>query len=545
MTVDHSWDSSVGAIRDGLLPGRGQPSPGLDAATPTPFHSVLFHEPDFPIDSVRREPPAFFHDLNLDQVVEVTTADWKDYDLKPFFFTPLTNLDAIAYRQEIMRELEDEGLMRCVASFSSRMRLMQSHLALAQGQGYRYEKERWFLDAAQLYCEAVESLADILRPIELSSRGLRAFRAYLMAYIESGSFQKLATDVRRLISDLSRIRYSLRIKDSRITVLAYQDELDYSVAVEATFEKFRRGAVKDYRVDIPEAGRLDHIEAQVLDAVARLHPAVFSALDEFCVQHAAYSNDTIARFDREVHFYVAYLSFIGTLRRAGLSFCYPRLSDTSKEIESRRAFDLGLASKLVAENAVIVPNDIVLHGLERVVVVSGPNQGGKTTFARTFGQLHYLASLGCAVPGTEARLFLFDRLFTHFERGENFQDLRGKLQDELIRIREILQDATPSSIIIMNELFASTTLKDAAYLGRKVLAAISEKDLLAVCVTFVDELASLDEKTVSVVSSVDPTDPTIRTFRLERRSADGLAYAVAIAEKYRVTSDWLRKRIST
>lgn len=507
------------------------------------FESILFLDASEYARSDNGEAPACFPDLNLDQVAQEIAADWQPYNLMPFFYTPLRDVSTITYRHEVMQDLEKGPLIESVRAFSDRMRRMRRYLERSDKSYYKYEKEGWFLAAVDAYCEALEGIQQEVSRYALGSRGMREFREFLGEYLGSSKYTKLLASARKLKIDLAGIFYCLHIDGNRITVRNYENEADYSTVIEETFDRFRRGAVRDYRLRFPKEMALNHVEGQILDRVALLNPEIFAALDSFCQERADYCDQTVARFDREIQFYVAYLAYINKLRRLGLSFCYPVLSTTSKEVSAHNCFDLALASKFAKAETLVVRNDFFLTSSERMFVVSGPNQGGKTTFARMFGQVHYLASLGCPVPGTDAQLFLCDQILTHFEKQEDINTLRGKLQDDLIRIREILEKVTPSSVVIMNEIFASTTLKDALYLSRNVISQLSERDALAVCVSFLSELASLNDKTVSVVSLIDPRDPAIRTYKLERMPADGLAYALALAEKYRVTYDALKERI--
>jgi DNA mismatch repair ATPase MutS len=121
--------------------------------------------------------------------------------------------------------------------------------------------------------------------------------------------------------------------------------------------------------------------------------------------------------------------------------------------------------------------------------------------------------------------------------------MSGKLEDDLVRIGKILRAATPRSVVILNEIFASTTLHDARFLGTKLLTKVMQLDALCVYVTFVDELASLGEQVVSMMSTIVPDNPAERTYKVVRKPADGLAYALALAEKHHVTYEWLRERL--
>ncbi|HUB42876.1 MAG TPA: hypothetical protein VMA72_28815 [Streptosporangiaceae bacterium] len=488
--------------------------------------------------------PAAVSDLNFDQIVEAVARDHEQRDMiTALLCQQVRDPATICYRQEVFRDLQDLSLFQAAVEFAEQMRQVRVHLDQLRKMSSGRQREGWFLDAAAIYCDAIRSLAVSLEGQTITSRGLTAFRDYLAGYIASSEFDRLCKDAADRKSDLAAITYQVRIKGLRVEVSRHDDEPDYSAEIQKTFERFRQGAVQDYQVQYRIWPGMTHVGAQIAELVARLYTEEFTALTAYCREHAGFADMVIRRFDRELQFYLAYLDYIRPLLAAGLAFCYPDLAAGSKDVFARDTFDLALAAKLISQGKPVVINQFHLAEPERVIVVSGPNQGGKTTFARTFGQLHRLACTGCPVPGSAARLYVYDQMFTHFEREEDLDDLTGKLEGDLLRIQKALLAATSDSIVIMNEIFTSTTVADARFLGEKVLAKVIELDLLCIYVTFIDELASVGPTVVSMTSTIVPGNPAERTYKVVRKPADGLAYALALAGKHGVTYPRLKERL--
>ncbi|WP_083902244.1 hypothetical protein [Pandoraea sp. B-6] len=502
--------------------------------------SLLYEGPE--PAALRSTAPATFVDLHLGSVMLHVNTNQAEFDLDPILNTPLERLTDIAYRQEVAAELEQLAVSTAVNEFAELMRHSRKSEERSLKAYFGYEKKFWFLDAARQYCAAVDRVTEAFNDLDLRSAGLRRMREYVTEYAHGPQYVALKSEILGLIEMLTNVRYCVWIDGGEVTVYPFGEEQDYSETIHATFAKFRKNTVRDYRVAYRSSDSMNHVESWIVDLVARRYPDTFSQLDAFALR-PSFRDGGLVKFDNEVAFYLGYFNYIARFREVGLPFCYPEVTAEKGEIAGTDIFDIALAEKLVQNHSSVVLNDFRLDGPERIVVVSGPNQGGKTTFARMFGQLHYLAALGLPVPARAAKLYLFDEIFTHFERSEDITTLRGKLEDDLFRMHLILEQATSRSVIIMNEIFSSTSLKDAMKLGARLVEKLSAIDAYCVCVTFIDELSTINEKTVSMVSMIDPKNPAVRTFRVERQVADGLAYAHAIAEKYEITYDWLMRRV--
>lgn len=505
------------------------------------FFSILFADRE--ICTEETCDPGTFTDLNLDQIVRAVTAGREEYDLDPLFYVPLHDLDAVRYRQDVFRDLNNDAAQEPVRRFAEMMREMRTHLAQAAKMHHKYQENRWFVDAVDAYQGAVRDLCSGLHLADLVSRGFQDFREYLSDYVRSEGFQNIADDTSVILDELAQVRYRVHIRKNRVHVSRYAGEVDYSSTVEQTLSKFQQGSVNDYRVAFHETPEMDQVETEVLNGVRWLHPDTFQRLNEYRTWHSDYLDATIQKFDREIQFYLAFLDYARKFTTVGLPFALPQVSASPTHTYANDAYDLALATTLLHDERPMVRNDFRLDKTERMIVVTGPNQGGKTTFARMVGQLYYLASLGLPVPAIQAHLSLPDRVLTHFERGETLSTLRGKLDDELIRVHDMLSQATSDTVLIMNESFSSTTAHDALLLGTEVLMRVIRQGALVVYVTFVDELASLAQSTVSMMSTVVRGDPPQRTYKVVRQPADGLACAAAVAAKYGLTYDSLRRRV--
>jgi len=507
--------------------------------------SILFRPG--PAVRLSEQEPAGYHDLNLDQLVTRLTHRRDVADLAAWFHTLLPDPDDVAFRQAVFADLADVTLRESMIAHVTAMIDVRRWITGSQQAAERFGTYAVAcrLEAMIGYARAAADLRGTLHTSAVHATALTAVAAYLDELLGSAAFHAWQATLDGLRTELAAVRYSVRVRGLRVTVSREYSADDYSDVVAKTFERFRQLDDAHEPARVPPVG-MDHVAAQVLDRVAELYPDLFGRLRDFVTTDAEIVDPAVGRFTDEIQFYLAFQDLIKAAAHDGLAFTLPVIIDGGPQrIDVRAGFDLALAAS--STDRPIVTNDAQLTADQHALVVTGPNQGGKSTYARTIGQVHVLAALGCPVPAREARVRLVDAVLTHFERQEDeWRDTGGgKLEDDLIRVHDLLTRTGPRTLLILNETFASTTLADAAELGGRILRHVRDLGAAAVFVTFVEELAaSGDDDVVSMTSTTLPTDPTVRTFRIERRPPSGKLYAHAIAEHHALTRERILTRVA-
>lgn len=202
-------------------------------------------------------------------------------------------------------------------------------------------------------------------------------------------------------------------------------------------------------------------------------------------QAADHVRDFFRMLRAELAFYVGCLNLREALSHRGYPTCMPTpYPPRERRLAFRGLYDPGLALTL---DGPVVPNDLELDG-QVLVFVTGPNSGGKTTFLRSVGIAQLLMQAGMFVPAEQYGASLCCGLSTHFPRGEDARMERGKLDEELRRMGDIVDHLRPGSWVLMNEAFASTNEREGSEIARQIVRALTEADVRVFFVTHLFEL---------------------------------------------------------
>ena len=189
----------------------------------------------------------------------------------------------------------------------------------------------------------------------------------------------------------------------------------------------------------------------------------------------------------------------------------------------------------------IVSNDFEFDDNARIYLISGPNRGGKSVHTVAVGAAQAFCMLGLPVPAESCEISPVDAIYTHFPEGADDTLDKGRLGEELARLREIFDGVTENSMILLDESLSSTGAYEASYIASELLAAFSVIKVRGIFSTHLHELASrvdeINEKSKScggvlIDTLVAGIEEGKRSFKIVRRKPDGKSYAKDIADKY-------------
>lgn len=502
------------------------------------FKNILY-PPDAVLPQKVMSPPKMFIDLGLDQLVDRIGRNCKE--LWPFY-TPVHEEATIGYRQAIMQDLEDSEIRRRFVLLSQRLLAIQKQLSAHGMEHLPYVQSRTLLAAASQYISHLEKFSADFPYSKIHSEGLLSFLLYIRQVLSDQKTVRMRMEVFNLEWKLQKVNYTVLLKGKTIKVKKKKEEDSLDDFVKQLFDRFQQDNFGGATCQAP-AGETDiKNENAVLSLLSYEYPELFEKLLNFGESYRGFVDPELFQFASEVQFYLSYLDNIDRIKRYGGTFCYPEVVNSWDGCHTTNCFDLTLAENLSDQQSFPVTNGFELRGNERILVITGPNQGGKTTYARMLGQLFYLASLGVCVPGDEAVISLPDIIYTHFAKVEKTG--ANNLRFELLRLKEILDHATDKSMILVNEIFASISHNDGLYLGKQMMKQFSELRCMVVCVTFLDELALYGPETVSIIGQVMPGKSRERSYIFSRHAPNGRAYALSLAEKKGLTYEQIMERIT-
>jgi DNA mismatch repair protein MutS2 len=211
--------------------------------------------------------------------------------------------------------------------------------------------------------------------------------------------------------------------------------------------------------------------------------------------------------------------------------CIPEFS-AQPELRLDAARHAVLEDKLRKEHRAIVPMTLALGGEERLLVISGPNTGGKTVALKTTGLAVLAAQSGIPVAAQRAVLSLFDRVLVDIGDDQSIAADLSTFSSHMLNLKSMLEEATPHSLVLVDEMGTGTAPEEGAALAVALLGEFQKKHCFVMATTHHDRLKTYASTTPGVVNAaVEFDDVNLRpTYRL-MVGVPGGSSGIAIAKR--------------
>lgn len=243
--------------------------------------------------------------------------------------------------------------------------------------------------------------------------------------------------------------------------------------------------------------------------------------------------DEVSKFflelQRELAFYCGCCQIYSTLHQLGAPITFPKVStEQEHQMQFEELYDVGLA---LSQQNVVVGNSMKLDEYN-LILITGANQGGKSTFLRSVGLGQIMFQAGMFVGAKQFEGSLKAEIYTHFRKDEDRAMNHGKLEDELRRFRELVEVMEPNSILMCNESFSSTNEREGTEIALPLIRAFREQGIQIFFVTHFYSLPKQYQKdSAAIILQAERKEDGSRSFRLVEKEMSETSYAMDLYDK--------------
>ncbi len=251
------------------------------------------------------------------------------------------------------------------------------------------------------------------------------------------------------------------------------------------------------------------------------------------------NTDFLLKLLPEIEFITRASELITRLKDKGDPLCVPEVRPASeKTFEAKQLYNPDVSLQIAEA---VVCNDFAFDDNARIYVLTGPNRGGKSVITCALGLAQAMTQLGLPVAAESARVSVTDGIFTHFPEGAEDTIDKGRLGEECARLRDIFEEVTEDSLILLDESLSSTGAYEASYIAAEILTGFAVVRARGIFSTHLHDLAAAipdinaraaKEGGVKIDTVVAGIEEGRRSFLITRAKPDGKSYARDIADKY-------------